>query len=327
MKRIFAVLSFTLITALSLALNVTLFAGTANAAYPDKTIQVIAPASAGGDTDANARLFNKYIEKELGATTIVVNIGGGGGIAGMQRVNTAKPDGYTVLWFHVESLIPKIGGFVPFDALDFELCGIALMDDTTVVAVNSASPYKSFQELVDAAKANPGKVEFAMLTAGYAHAIGAALNDTTKAQFKLVDVGANAAKIVALMGKKTDVITVQYNLIKDYLTHGDFRCLGLLSDMRNPLIPDVLTTQEQGYPLVFNKFFFYAMPKGTPKEIVSTFSAAMKRITENAEFQAEAKKMLLTPKYMAPQEAREYISGVRDYLLQYQDLIKPKTKN
>jgi len=327
MKRIFAVLSCTLVTALSLALGVTLFAGAANAAYPAKTIQVIAPAKAGGDTDANARLFNKYLEKELGATTIVVNVGGGGGIAGMQRVNTAKPDGYTVLWFHVESLIPKIGGFVPFDALDFELCGIALVDDTTVVAVNSASPYKSFSELVEAAKANPGKTEFAMLTAGYAHAIGVALNDVTKAEFKMVDVGANAAKIVALMGKKTDVITVQYNLIKDYLTNGDFRCLGLLSDKRNPLIGDVPTTQEQGYPLVFNKFFFYAMPKGTPKNIVDTFSAAMKRVVENKEFQAEAEKMLLTPRYMPPAEAREYITGVRDYLMQYQDMIKPKNKN
>jgi Uncharacterized protein conserved in bacteria len=322
MKRILAVLGLTVVVALSFALS----ADVATAAYPEKTIQVIAPANAGGDTDANARLFNKYLDKELNGTTVVVNIGGGGGIAGMQRVHAAKPDGYTVLWFHVESLIPKIGGFVPFDALDFDLCGIALVDDTTVLAVHKDSPYQNLKDLVEAAKANPNKVEFAILTAGYAHAIGVALNDVTKAKFKLVDVGGNAAKIVALMGQKTESITVQYNLIKDYVTKGDFRCLGLLSDTRNPLIPDVPTTQEQGYPLVFNKFFFYAMPKGTPKEIVDTFSAAVKRVTENKDFQEEAQKMLLTPKYMAPEEARTYISGVRDYLMQYQDLIKPQTK-
>ena len=310
-----------------LAAGLLLCASSAQAAYPDKTIQVIAPAKAGGDTDANARLFNKYLEKELKATTIVVNVGGGGGIAGMQRVFTAKPDGYNVLFFHVESLIPKIGGFIPFDALDFELCGLALLDDTTVVAVNSESPYKSMQEVVKAAQAAPNKIEFAMLTAGYAHAIGVALNDVSKAQFKMVDVGGNAAKIVALKGKKTDVITVQYNLIKDYITNGDFRCLGLLSDKRNPLIPDVPTTQEQGYPLIFNKFFFYAMPKGTPKEVVNTFSAAMKRVTENKDFQEEAKKMLLTPQYMEPQAARTYIEGVRTYLMQYEDALKPQKKN
>ena len=323
MKRIIAVLGFTVVVTLNFALS----ADIAGAAYPEKTIQVIAPANAGGDTDANARLFNKYLDKELNGTTVVVNIGGGGGIAGMQRVYAAKPDGYTVLWFHVESLIPKIGGFVPFDALDFDLCGVALVDDTTVLAVHKDSPYQNFRDLVEAAKANPNKIEFAILTAGYAHAIGVALNDVTKAKFKLVDVGGNAAKIVALMGKKTESISVQYNLIKDYITKGDFRCLGLLSDTRNPLIPDVPTTQELGYPLVFNKFFFYAMPKGTPKEIVNTFSAAVKRVTENKDFQEEAKKMLLTPKFMAPEEARTYISGVRDYLMQYQDLIKPQTKN
>jgi tripartite-type tricarboxylate transporter receptor subunit TctC len=320
MKRIGTVLSHTLVTVLSLAL----FAGVAYAAYPDKTIQVFAPANPGGDTDANARLFNKYLEKELGATTVVVNMGGGGGIPAMQRVKAAKPDGYTAMFFHVEALIPKIGGFIDFDILDFALCGIALVDDTTVVVVNKDAPYDNMQELVAAAQAQPGEVEFAMLTAGYAHAIGIALLDVTKAPFKLVDVGANAAKIVALKGKKTDVITVQYNLIKDYLKVGDFKSLGLLSDKRNPLIPDVPTTMEQGYPLIFNKFFFYAMPAGTPQEIIDTFSAAMKRVTENPEFQAEANRMLLSPYYLPPVEAADYVKNVREYLLKYQDGLRPQ---
>ena len=298
----------------------------ASAAYPEKTIQVVAAANAGGDTDATARLFNKYLEKELNGTLITVNIGGGGGIGGLQRVYTAKPDGYTVLWFHVEALIPKIGGYINFDPLDFELCGIGMTDETTVFAVNAASPYKNLKEIVEASKANPNKIEFGMLTAGIAHAIGAALNDQTKAQFKLVDVGANAAKIVALMGKKTDMISVQYTLIKDYIANGDFRCLGVLSDKRNPLIPDVPTTAEQGYPLTFNRFYFYAMPKGTPKEIVETFTAAMQRVSTNKDFQAETNKMLATPTFMGPKEAREYIAGVRDYLTQYQYLIKPQPK-
>ncbi len=297
----------------------------ASAAYPAKSIQVIAPANPGGDTDANARLYGRYLEKELGKPVVIVNVGSGGGIAGMQRVLSAKPDGYTVLFFHTEGLIPKIGGFINFDLLDFDICGMALLDDTTVLAVDKKAPYQTLPALVEYARANPGKVEFAMQTAGYAHIIGIGLEEAAKADFKMVDVGGNAAKLVALKGKKTDVISIQYALIRDYITAGEFTCLGLFSRMRNGLIPDVPTTKELGYPLEFNKFFIFAMPKGTPRPVIDAFSAALKKVVANKELQAEAKKMLLTPYYLPPAEARKHVEDVRAYLMQFQAKLQAQS--
>ena len=169
----------------------------ANAAenYPVKPIQVVLPIAPGGDTDVNARLFNKYLEKELGKSLVVVNVDGGGGTIGMRRVLAAKPDGYTALFFHGEAMVPKLAGLVDFGIDAFQMVAIALVDNTTVLATHKDAPYKSMPELVAYAKANPGEVEFGILTGGYPHLVGVALQKALGIDMTLVDVGGNAAKI------------------------------------------------------------------------------------------------------------------------------------
>ncbi|MGE4585087.1 MAG: tripartite tricarboxylate transporter substrate binding protein [Sphaerochaeta sp.] len=298
----------------------------ASTPYPDKPIQVIVPVGAGGDTDLNARLFSKYLEKELGQSLAIVNVSGGGGTIGMQRVLDANADGYTVLFYHGEAMIPKIAGLVDYGIEAFDMAGICILDDTTVLATHPGMPFKTMQEFVAYAKANPGKVEFGMMTGGYPHLVGIVLEKEAGIDLNLVDVGGNAAKTVALKGRKTQVINTQYGLTLDYFKSGDFVALGLTSKERNPLFPDVPTTAEQGYPLEFNKFFFYAMPKGTPKSIIDAFSQAMKRVVENPEYQAEAAKYFVTPTYMDPARATEHAQQVYEYFSQYQDLFRGSSK-
>ncbi|GGJ80460.1 tripartite tricarboxylate transporter substrate binding protein [Pseudomonas matsuisoli] len=289
--------------------------------YPSKPVQVVLPIAPGGDTDVNARLFNKYLEKELGQSLAVVNVDGGGGTIGMRRVMSAKPDGYTALFFHGEGMVPKLAGLVDFGLDAFQMVAVALVDNTTVLVTHKDAPYKTMKEMVEYAKANPGDVEFGMLTGGYPHLVGAALEQQLGAEFTLVDVGGNAAKIVALRGHKIGLANLQYGISKDYFTSGDFINLGLLSPERNPLIPDVPTTAEQGYPLELNKFFYFAMPKGTPADVVQTFSAAVKKVVENPEYQAEASKFYLTPTYMGPDEATQYANKQYQALEQYKALF------
>ncbi len=294
--------------------------------YPSKTVQVVVPVGAGGDTDLNARLFSKYIEKELKQPVVIVNVTGGGGTIGMKRVLDAAPDGYTALFYHTEAMIPKLAGLVDYDISDFANCGIGVLDNTTVLATHNAAPYKTMKEFVDYAKANPGKVEFGMQTGGYPHLIGIALQEMAGIKLNIVDVGGNAAKTVALKGKKTDVINTQYGLTKDFFASGDFVCLGLTSEERNPLMKDIPTTKEQGFPMVFNKFFFYGMPKATPKEIVDKFSAAMKRVVDNPEYQAEAAKIFVNPMYMDPAAAEKHAKETYTYLAKFQDLFRAAGK-
>lgn len=289
--------------------------------YPKKPVQVVLPIAPGGDTDVNARVFSKYLQKELGQSVAIVNVDGAGGTIGMRRVKAAKPDGYTAMFFHGEAMVPKLAGLTDIGLDDFQMVAVALVDNTTVLVTHKDTPYKNVQELADYAKSNPEEVTFGMLTGGYPHLVGVALNQALGADTTLVDVGGNAAKIVALRGKKIDVINTQYQLAKDYFQSGDFVNLGLLSQERNELIPDVPTTTEQGFPLEFNKFFFFAMPEGTPDAIVQKFSAAVKRVTENQEYREEAQKLYLTPTYMGPEQATEYAAAQYEALLQYKDLF------
>ncbi|MCC8190497.1 MAG: tripartite tricarboxylate transporter substrate binding protein, partial [Planctomycetes bacterium] len=177
--------------AITLALLAVL-ATPAGEAYPTKPVQVIIPLNPGGDTDVNGRLFCKYLEQELGQPVVVVNAGGGGGTIGTRRVIGSKPDGYTVLFYHTESMLPKIAGMVDYDLFDLDMCGIGILDDTTVLATYEGAPYQTLEEMVEYARANPGKVEFGMQTGGYPHLIGLALQEVTGATFNIVDVGGNA---------------------------------------------------------------------------------------------------------------------------------------
>lgn len=294
----------------------------AQADYPEKSVQVIVPAGAGGDTDANARLFGKYLEEELGESVVIVNVKGGGGTIGMKRVLNAKPDGHTALFFHGEAMIPKLAGLVDYGIEAFQMVGIGVVDDTTVLATHPGMPYSTLQEMVDYARANPGEVEFGMATGGYPHLIGVALEDIAGIDLNLVDVGGNAAKTVALKGRNIDVINTQYGLTKDYFQAGDFVNLGLMSEQRNPLMDQVPTLEEQGFPAAFNKFFFYAMPKDTPAEVVDTFSSAMERVVNNPDYQAEAARLFVTPTYMDPEEGAKYAAKQYEYFSKFQDLFR-----
>lgn len=290
--------------------------------YPTKAIELIVPAGAGGDTDMNARLFGKYLEKELGQPVVVVNVGGSGGTVGTRRVKDAKADGHTVLFFHPEILVPYVAGMVDYHIDAFEIAGIGVVDNTTVLATHKDSPYNSLSELVEDAKKNPGKIDFGMQTGGYPHIVGLAVEDAAGIELNMTDVGGNADKTVALMAGRTDFINTQYGLTKDYFESGDFKQLGLLSKERNPLMPDIPTALEQGFDIVMDKFFFFGMPKGTSEDIVNKFSAAMEKVTQNPDYQKEAENIFVTPTYMNPKEATNYIMEYHDRFMKFQEQMK-----
>lgn len=310
---------------LTIAIAATLITGAiplhADDSYPSKTIQIIVPVNPGGDTDLNARVLSNHLENELNTSLAVVNVGGGGGSIGMRRVKDASPDGHTVLFFHGEGMVPQLAGLVDFGLPDFQMVAVAILDDTTVLATHKNTPYTDINSLVEYATENPSTVEFGMMTGGYPHLVGVGLEDALDIDLNMVDIGGNAAKIVALRGGHTDLINVQYNLVEDYFDSGEFVNLGLLSKERNPYFEDVPTTAEQGYPIEFNKFFYFAMPKDTPESVVTKFSAAVERVVNSPEYQAEAADYYLTPNYLSPEDATEYVEEQYQGLQQYQELF------
>jgi len=306
---------------LGLALVVALALPAQAANYPNKPIQVIVPAGPGGDTDLNCRILSKFIEKELGQPLITVNVNGAGGSLGSRKVKDSAPDGYTVLFFHPSMFLNKILGLVDYSFPDFENAGIGVLDNTNIFVVNATSPYKNLQDVIAAAKKTPKKVKFATETGGFTHLQILAFQKETGTTFNVVDVGAAAQKIVALLGKQVDVIGISYGIIKDYVASGKFRVVGVMSDETNPLIPAVKTFKEQGVNLSFPKFNFFLFPKGTPKDIVEKFSAAVARADANPAAKVELNKVMVSPYYLAPADALKFMLGQESNYIKYKDML------
>src|SRR6476646_8029430 len=134
----------------------SLFAGTALAAYPERPITMIVPWGAGGGTDAVARFFAAYMEKDLGQPVNVVNRTGGNGVVGHSAIAQANPDGYTIGLITVEISMLHWQGLTELTPASYQ--PLALVNaDPAGFQVRADSPWKSVKDVVDAVKANPGK--------------------------------------------------------------------------------------------------------------------------------------------------------------------------
>ncbi|MCC8023769.1 MAG: tripartite tricarboxylate transporter substrate binding protein [Clostridium sp.] len=278
--------------------------------YPEKSIQIIVPAKAGGDTDTAARLFISHLEQELGVPVVVVNVTGASGTIGMNQVYDADPDGYTVAFFNPEAFLPKAFGVSDLGVSDFKIAGIGVFDSTLVFATRKDSPYRTLEDLVQAAKESPGTIELpAMQPGGFSYANALILEKALGADFNLTDIESNGEKIVQLLAGKIDIMGNQYGLIKDYVENGDFIPLCIMNDERNELLPEIPTLKEQGYDigLSVDKYFFFAMPRDTDQGIVDKFSAALERVVANPDYVKAAKANYTTPVYMNSADATAYL--------------------
>lgn len=279
--------------------------GEDSSSYPKKPIEIVVPAGAGGDTDLNTRTMAKYLEKELGTTMIITNVNGAGGTTGTKKVLDSKPDGYTVLSYHNSTLISKILGLTDYTYSDFEVAGMGVMDKGNAFVINNKSEFKNLDDLIAFAKENPEKVTVATEVGSFTHLQLLAFEAATGTKFNIVDVGGASDKITALLGGRIDIIPTQLGLVNSYVESGDFRALGIMSDERLKAAPDVPTFKEQGVDLVMDKFFFWGFPKGTPEEVVDTFTKALEKVVANEEYQKEMEGYMVEPVYLNPAEANE----------------------
>ena len=286
--------------------------------WPKNPIQIIVGANAGGGIDTAARLIAKYMEKELGQPMVVSNVAGGAGSIASTQVKDAKADGYTMLVCHEALLTNKISGVTEFDYDGFASGGIPFRVYTTCLL---SKKYESFDELKEAAKANPGTVKFGTELATNDTAIIAMMEEEFDLQYQLVDAGAVSDQIAAMMGDHIDFMKAPVGLVKDYVASGDFHLLAFFNEERNPDYPEVPTMKELGVDFVVDKFFFCGFPKDTDPAIIAKFTGALERVCENPDFQADAKNVEYAVEYMAPEDTDAYFEQCKVRLQEYQDIL------
>ncbi|KOA18445.1 tripartite tricarboxylate transporter family receptor [Clostridium homopropionicum DSM 5847] len=298
---------------------------TSSSNWPTKPIQIIVPFNAGGDTDFHARTYAKYLEPILGQSVVVVNVNGSNGSAGTIQVRDSKPDGYTALFFHDSMLMNKVVGVTDFahEALDVAATGI--MDNSYILAVNAKSPYKTLDDLVKAAKANPGKLKYASSIGGYTYYVGAQLEKVAGVSFNKVDAGGGSDRNAALLANKIDTNVNPYGVMKPYIDSGDFRVLAVFSEKRSELFPNVPTAIEQGYNIIARRAYFLSFPKGTDASIIEKMSKAMEEVSKKPEYAKDiAKAYAVEPAFLNTKDTKDYLDKAMKEFMDAKSLIMGK---
>ena len=261
-------------SSLALAALVALVPLAAHAQYPDHPVTMVVPFPPGGVADTVARPVAEAMSAALKQPVIIENKGGAGGAIGMAQVARSKPDGYTIL-MALSSLVvlpeaDKVQGRAPaFQVKDLKPIA-RFTADPTVLAVRADAPYKSYQELVAYAKANPGKLNFGSSgNYGTMHIPMAMLMLETDARMTHVPFTGAGPAIVALLGGTVDVIATGPATIVQHVQGGKIRALAHWGEGRLSTLPDVPSLKELGVPITFAQWAGLFAPADTPEPVVA----------------------------------------------------------
>ena len=296
--------------ALILVAVLSLTAMSALAEWPERAIELIVPANPGGDTDANARALAAALNEELGWNVIVSNMSGGSGAVAFKDALSNPDDGYRFVFYHSGACITQmLEMYDTFNVLDdFKLAGMPILDYSNAFIINSENPnFSDLPSLIEYMKDHPGEVTFATETGSFTHLHVLALEAAAGVEFNIVDAGTAAQKITELLGKRLDVIGTQAGLVRDYVTTGQFTILGIMAEDEMQLGDVTLKTcKEQGYDVVFSKFFYLAAPNAVDDAVIAAMNACLQKAITNAKILEYADSALLNPTYMTPEETETY---------------------
>jgi tripartite-type tricarboxylate transporter receptor subunit TctC len=250
--------------------------------YPNKPIRWVVPYAAGGGTDVIMRPIALMLGEALGQSILYDNRGGGGGVIAGEIVARASPDGYTMLVASpaVMTVNPSLFASMPFDPIKDFAAVTKVASTPNVLAAHPSFPVRTIQELVEYAKVNPGKVNWASSGTGAGGHLAMELF-RIKAGVKVVHVpykGAGPA-LVGLLGGNVDVLFAIPGVFMPHLKSGRLRAIGIGSLERIAILPDVPTLNESGFPgLESGSWYGLVAPAATPARAIKFTHAATLKV-------------------------------------------------
>ena len=245
--------------------------------YPAKPIRVIVPFPAGGGTDIIAREVTNTVAKSTGWIFVVDNKPGSGGNLGVDAAAKAPADGYTIVLGQTSNLAinPSLYERLPYDPLK-DLAPISMVASAPLVLVTHVnSPYHTLKEVIAAAKAKPGALNFASPgNCTVAHLGSELLQSTAKVKFTHVPYKGAAQAVNDLMGGQVDLYMASVPTLLGHIKSNRMRPLAVTAPKRLPDLPQVPTVAELGYPGFDTATWFgFLAPAATPKDIVARLNA------------------------------------------------------
>ena len=287
--------------------------------FPSRPVNVIVPFTPGGSTDMAARAMAGFLQKKWGVAVNVVNKPGGNTIPGTLEVYSASPDGYTMLADAVpmSSLLDVIVKDLPFKVMDRTFIAITVFNPTITI-VPGNSPYKTLHDLLADGRKDPEKFTWDSLggVSGDDFLSRMVMNagkiDIPKTKPVMSQGGAAAAVLVAGGNMKMGSPAIISAL--PHIQAGTVRALAVALRERDPLLPDVPTHTELGYPSVYLPFWLgVSGPPKMPSQIVQAWSSAIEEMMKDPAYLALITKQFFRPFFHGPKEMVEYIKKESEF--------------
>lgn len=288
------------------------FASHASAAYPDHAIRLVVGFSAGGTTDVVARIVGKEIGDALGQPVVVENRPGAGSNIATEMVSRAAPDGYTLYMVAVTSAINQtLYKNLNFDLVkDFTPVALAVRVPNVLV-VNPQVPVKSVKELVDYAKANPGKLNFASSGSGTSiHMAGELFKQEAQIDVTHIPYKGSSPAMTDLIGGQVQYMFDNMPSAWPHVEAGKLRALAVTTAERSKTAPDLPTMKESGFPnFDVSSWFGIIAPKGTPDDIVNKLNKTILAALAKPDVQARLQDLGAIPANTTPAEFGAFIQS------------------
>jgi len=288
-------------------------AGVAHAQYPSKPVRIVVPYPAGGTSDILARTIGQKLQELWGQPVVIDNKPGATGNVGAEIVAKSPPDGYTLMLADIGSLAisPSVFSNLPFDPVKDFAPVLMVAYSPHILAVHPSVPAKDVKELIAYAKANPGKLNFAVSgTGGANHLAGIEFAMRSGIQWTYIPYKGGAQAIADVMGGSAQVLfngmLATYPSVKD----GKLRGIAISSEKRFASAPELPTVAEFGFPgFETGSFQGIVAPAGTPKDVIATLHGTISKILATPEMTDRLGKAGAELRPQSPEQFGQFIAS------------------
>jgi tripartite-type tricarboxylate transporter receptor subunit TctC len=308
---------------LCMALGTMAFAAQAQSTYPNRPIRMIVPLAAASAVDNAARILTQKMAASMGQAFVIENMPGASGQIGADKVAKSAPDGYTIGGFNdsIMTMLPNISAHLPWNIVkDFEPVSLVATVEWGMVA-NPDTGYHTVADVIKAARANPGKVNYGSGGIGSPQHIAMALF-ASNAGVTMTHVPYKGASQAALgvAGGEVPVAFQGLATVSSLIAGKKVKLLGVSTRAPLAQYPGTPTVAESGLPgFQFNSWFAIVAPAGTPKEIVNLLNAEVLKALADPEVQEKFRAQGLTMRGSSPQELG---TATKEQLTRYGQLMQ-----
>jgi len=277
--------------------------------YPSRPIDFIATWGTGGGADAMARQISALAQPLLGVAIPVSNVPGAAGNTGLAQVLAGKPDGYTVATYIQDTLMTIPMGLARYKVDDLEWIIRTQVADSFLF-VKADGPFKTVQDLLKHAQANPGKLRVAATGFGTVDDVTVRYLEKRGHKMTTVPYPKPGERYAAALGGHAEVLYEQAGDVLQYLKAGQLRPLVIFAEKRHPAFPEVPASKELGIEISLPQFRGIVARKGTPVDRVQKLADAFRKAMETPQWKKFAEEWYFRPdSYQGSEEFRKWVEG------------------